>query len=116
MTANIGEIWMVDFGAPRPGEPAFIRPALLLAPSDPDDWASNTFVMIPFTTTDRNYVAAIEVRPSERNGLTATSYAQVDMLRTLPELAGVRYVGEIDPEDWAMIRFVTAQYMGYVLT
>lgn len=111
--ADIGEIWMTDFGPARPGEPAFLRPALLLAPTDPDDWASNSFMTVPFTSTERDYVAAVEVRPTESNGLTTRSFALVDQMRTLPERACLRLVGRIDPQDWAMIRFIVAQYLGY---
>ena len=109
-----GDIWFIDFGAPEPGQPAFRRPALLLAPSDPGEWLSTSFLMVPFTTTDRDYAAAVEVRPSDANGLPRRSFAQVDMMRTLPDRACRTFVGRLDPQDWAIIRFVVSQYMGYV--
>ena len=104
---------MTDFGAPEPNQPAFIRPAILIAPTDPSDWFSNSFLLMPFTTTERDYIASVRIRPSSSNGLAVTSYAQIDMMRTLPVSHCLRHLGVIDPEDWNIVRYLTAQYMGF---
>ena len=109
-----GEIWFIDFGPTRPREPAFSRPAIILAPAEHVAWGSDQMLAVPLTSTVREYQASIKIEATPTNGLTTTSYAQVDLMRCLPLRAFSRRVGHLDFESWLILRHLTAQYMGYL--
>jgi len=111
---SVGEIWTTDFGAPSPLQAAYSRPALVYAPARPREWGVRTVLLIPFTTHLRDYVASLRVPPSTTNGLTRTSNLQIDMIRSVPLTACSSRLGVIDPDDWARVRHLAAQYMGYL--
>ena len=109
-----GEVWFIDFGSARPGEPAYSRPAIILAPADSTAWGSDQMLSIPLTNTVREYQASLRIEATPANGLTTTSYAQIDLMRCLPLRAFARRIGYLDFEPWLYLRHLTAQYMGYV--
>jgi len=113
---EVGDIWFVDFGPSRPREPAYSRPAVVLAPMDRTDWGTTQVLAVPLTTTVREYEASVRIERSDANGLASLSYAQVDMMRCLPISACARRVGRLDPEAWVAIRYLAAQFMGFQST
>ena len=114
MIPVVGEIWTTDFGTPNALQAAYSRPALVYAPVSPREWGVRTLLLIPFTTQLRDYVAAIRVPPSPVNGLRHTSNLQIDMMRSIPWTACSSRLGVIDPDDWARVRHLAAQFMGYL--
>ena len=111
---DVGEIWFIDFGPSRPREPAFSRPAIILAPADRTAWGSDQMLTIPLTSTVRDYQASLRIEATPTNGLTTTSYAQIDLMRCLPLKAFSRRLGYLDFEPWLHLRHLTSQYMGYM--
>jgi mRNA interferase MazF len=91
------DIWLVDFGEPFPGDPAFHRPALVVGPAG--EWGTDipfAFV-VPFTTTRRELRHLhVEVEPDAGNGLDTVSYAQCEQLRSVNPARLVVRLAQVD--------------------
>ena len=96
--APIDELWLVDFGQPRPGEPASRRPALVLGP--PDTFGSRfPFVIVaPLTTTDCSLSLHVEVPATGQTGLRHTSYVQCELLRSVNARRLMHKLGAVDAD------------------
>lgn len=81
--ARIGEIWLVDFGKPFPSEPAFHRPALVAGPAALFNERLPIAFVIPMTTTPRGLDLHVEIDATAQTGLSNTSYAQCELLRSV---------------------------------
>ena len=94
--ASVDELWLVDFGEPFPGEPAYHRPALVLGP--PDTFGADfPFVIVcPLTTTRRGLSLHVEVGATDTTGLDNTSYVQSELLRSINRRRLVHRLGTID--------------------
>ena len=94
--ASVDELWLVDFGEPHPGEPALLRPALVLGP--PDNFGSGfpLVIVAPLTTTDRSLSLHIEVQATAQTGLRQTSFVQCELIRSINRTRLVERLGTID--------------------
>ena len=94
--ASVDELWLVDFGEPHPGEPALLRPALVLGP--PDNFGSGfpLVIVAPLTTTDRSLSLHIEVQATTQTGLRQTSFVQCELIRSINRTRLVERLGTID--------------------
>ncbi len=92
------ELWLVDFGDPYPGDPAYHRPALILGP--PSDFGPGFpfTIVVPLTSTNRELSIHVEVEPSETNGLTDTSYAQCELIRSVNRRRLIHRLGVVDQQ------------------
>lgn len=105
--ASTDDLWLIDFGDPFPGEPAFHRPALVLGP--PGTFGADfPFVIVcPLTTTDRGFSLHVEVEPSEGTGLDRYSFVQCELLRSVNRRRLVHRLGSIDDATsdrvWAVV-------------
>ena len=81
--ASPDEFWLVDFGDPFPGEPAYHRPALVLGPSRLFGDNLPFIIVAPLTTTHREISFHIEIEPDFANGLDEISYVQCEMIRSI---------------------------------
>ena len=81
--ASVDELWLIDFGEPHPGEPAFSHPALALGP--PNIFGSDfpLVIVAPLATTWRGLSLHVEVEADESNGLDDTCYVQCELLRSI---------------------------------
>lgn len=98
MTGSVGELWIVDFGDPFPGEPAHHRPAMIVGP--PGIFADSFpfRIVVPLTATHRGLSLHVEIEAGERNGLDGTSYAQCELVRSINQARLVHRLGHIDAE------------------
>jgi mRNA interferase MazF len=94
--ASIDDLWLVDFGDPFPGEPAYHRPALLLGPPATFGPDFPFVIVAPVTTTQRGLSIHVEVEPTMDNGLADTSYVQCELLRSINRKRLVHQLGVVD--------------------
>lgn len=111
-TGSVDEVWLVDFGDPFPGEPAYHRPAVVVGPDRIFGGAIPQVILVPLTTRDRRLPNHIEVEPSERSGLDATSYAQCELVRSVNRRRLVHRLGVVSPAEGGGIRAVLAALLG----
>lgn len=111
--ASVGDLWIVDFGEPYPGEPAKHRPALVLGPPESYSAALPFVVVSPLTTTNRNLPVHIEVDATDETGLTETSFVQCELVRSISRQRLVHPIGQIDPVTSAAVRTVIRSLLGH---
>jgi mRNA interferase MazF len=110
--ASVGDVWIVDFGDPFPGEPAHHRPALVLGPAEVFP-AGLPFVLVaPFTTVKRGISLHLEVEPDGRNGLDDVSYLQCEMIRSVSRRRLVHRMGAVGPDVGARAQDVVRVLLG----
>ena len=80
---------------PVGNEQGKIRPALIVSS---DDWNNHASVVtvLPFTRTQHDYPTRVEIEPSPRSGLDATSYARCEDIRSVSDRRLVRALGRVD--------------------
>ena len=94
--ASVDDLWLVDFGEPHPGEPAFQRPALVLGPPDTFGTGFPVVFVIPLTTKDRSLSLHVEVQATTETGLRQRSFAQCELLRSINKRRLIDRLGSID--------------------
>ncbi len=77
-----GEVWQVDFGAPRGHEQGGVRPALVLSVNLFNNSPADLVVVLPITTKRKRVLWHVEVQPPE-GGLRATSYIKCEDVRSI---------------------------------
>lgn len=80
---NRGDVIDVDLGTPLGSEAGFIRPAVVLTADALLRVRPSTIVVVPLTSTPRIYPSHVTIAPDDRNGLAATSCAQVELVRSV---------------------------------
>lgn len=90
-----GAVWLVDFGEPIGHEPEGRRPAVLVSSTAYNTGPAGLVVAVPFTRTRRGIPLHVEVEPGV-SGLSATSYATCDDIRSLSTRRLVRRLGDVD--------------------
>ncbi len=96
--ASVGDLWLVDFGEPYPGEPAAHRPALVLGPPDTFGDGFPFVIVAPLTTTSRGLSLHIEVEATADTGLDTTSYVQCELVRSINRNRLVHRLGGVGPD------------------
>ena len=96
--ASVDDLWLVDFGDSHPGEPAGLRPALVLGP--PETFGSDFpfVIVVPLTTTRRGLSLHVEIKPEGETGLDATSHVQCELIRSINRRRLVHRLGQIDAD------------------
>ncbi len=94
--ASIDDLWLVDFGDPYPGEPATVRPALVIGPPDTFGPDFPFVIVAPLTTTRRGLSLHVEIESDAETGLDETSYAQCELIRSINRRRLVHRLGQID--------------------
>lgn len=94
-----GDIWIVDFGGPRPGEPDKRRPAFIVAAR-----RSSHVFLVPLTTTWRELDAHVEIEATPSTGLHEPSYAQCELCRSVPSRWLAHKLGKVGPDVDRIIR------------
>ena len=111
--ASVDDLWLVDFGRPYPGEPADIRPALVVGPPEAFGPAFPFVVVVPLTATRRGLSLHIEVEATEATGLDEISYAQCELLRSISRHRLVHRLGAVDLEASRRVAAVVRTLLGY---
>jgi len=94
--ASVDDLWLVDFGEPYPGEPAYHRPALVLGPPDMFGPDFPFVIVTPLTTTRRGLSVHVEVEATQDTGLDDTSYVQCELIRSINRRRLVHRLGAIE--------------------
>lgn len=111
--ASVDEIWIVNFGAPFPGEPAKHRPALVIGPGEVFGPGIPFVIVTPLTTVHRGLSLHIEVEADARTGLDDTSYIQCELIRSINRDRLVHRLGSVDPETSSKVATVIRSLLNY---
>lgn len=111
--ASVDDLWLVDFGARYPAEPAFHRPTLVIGPPDTFGSGFPFVVVAPLTTTHRELSLHIEVEATDGTGLNEISYIQCELLRSINRNRLVRRLGIIDSDTSRRVATVIRTLLGY---
>jgi len=109
--ASIDEIWIVDFGEPTPGEPAFERPALVVGPPEPFGPSFPFVAVVPLTTVPRGLSLHVEIEADEQTGVAEPSSAQCELIRSVSRRRLVRRLGRIGPETAHRVATVLRRFV-----
>lgn len=96
---DAGDIWIVDFGEPHPGEPARRRPAFVVSAPSP-----RHVFLVPLTTARRRLDAHVEIEPTPETGLDELSYAQCELCRSVSSDRLAHKLGKAGPDTDRLIR------------
>ncbi len=111
--ASVDELWLVDFGDPYPGEPAWCRPALVVGPPHTFGSGFPFAIIVPLTTTDRGLSLHVEIDPNTATGLKHTSFAQCELIRSVNRGRLVRRLGVVGPAASQQVQRVTRILLGH---
>ena len=104
--ARRGDVWMLDLGEPLGQEQGWQRPALIVSS---DEWNrhANVVTVLPITRSKHGLPTRVEIESDARTGLTETSYARCEDIRSVSDRRLVRRLGAVD--------IVTMSALGRVL-
>lgn len=111
--AATGDLWIVDFGDPYPSEPGLFRPALIVGPIPKLGPRFPNVFVVPLTTTFRGLDFHIEFETSKANGLSATSYAQCELLRSVSKIRLVNQIGVAELEPSLAVDRMVRYFLGW---
>ena len=96
---DVGDLWLVNFGPPVPGEAAGVHPALIVAPQSPLIRNSAIPVsVVPLTSKQRPRMSTrVAIDPTDVSGLTDESYAQCEYVQPVSRSRLIQRIGEVDP-------------------
>lgn len=88
-----GEIWLVELPSTNGHEQAGKRPVIVLAETE-----TNISIIIPFTSNLQalRFPHTIEIKPSNKNGLTAISIALIFQIRAIDKKRLKNKIGELE--------------------
>ena len=98
-----GDVFTVDFGSPLGSEAGFLRPAVVITDDDILESISETFQVVPFTSTVRNWPTDISSEWGE---------AQVHLITTVSSLAAGEHLGTVGPVKLSALREVLSDLLG----
>jgi mRNA interferase MazF len=96
--ASVDDLWLTDFGDPHPGEPAALRPALILGPPESFGPSLPFVIVAPLTTARRGLSLHVEVETSSDTGLDTTSYVQCELIRSVNRGRLIHRLGAVSPD------------------
>lgn len=98
MTAERGELWLVDFGNPIGSEQGGTRPAVIISSDRLNRSRAGLVIVIPCTTARRNIPSHVELDPA-KSGLDHVSYAKCEDIKSISEQRLVAKLGRADEES-----------------
>ena len=111
--ASVDDLWLVDFGWPYPGEPAALRPGLVIGPPEAFGPAFPFVMVVPLTTAKRGLSLHVEVEASAATGLDEVSYVQCELIRSISRKRLVHRLGAVDPATSHRVAAVVRTLLGY---
>ena len=111
--ASVDDLWLVDFGEPYPGEPAFHRPAVVLGPSDNFGAGFPFTILAPLTTTHRGLSLHVEVASTAETGLDEVSYVQGELIRSVNASRLIHRLGAVDAATSGHIARIVRTLLSY---
>ncbi len=90
-----GEVWLVELPSVDGHEQAGTRPAIVLAEAE-----ANIALIAPFTSNLQalRFPNTIEVKPSDRNGLSVVSVALIFQVRAIDKKRLKTKIGELEAQ------------------
>lgn len=110
-TPRRGEIWLADFGEPVGHEQGLRRPAVVVSHDRLNRSRAGLIVVIPCTTTRRGLPSHVEIEPGS-SGLTETSYAKGEDIRSVSTQRLIRRLGVIPTDGLARAENVIRLLLG----
>ncbi len=96
MSAQRGEVWLIDFGEPVGTEQAGVRPAVILSADRLNQSRAGLVIAVPCTTRRRGLASHIEI-DSAASGLTEITYAKCEDIKSISEERLMRKIGDAGP-------------------
>jgi len=103
-----GDVVRVDLGVPMGSEAGFVRPAVVVSAAGLLRRNLATIFVVPCTATPRNITSHVELAPDDVNGLSTTSWAQVEQLRSMARVRCVERLGNVGVAALGQIREIAA--------
>jgi mRNA interferase MazF len=91
-----GELWLIDLGTPLGHEQGFTRPAVVVSHDGLNGSATDLVIVIPVTRTRRTLPGHVEIEAVAGTGLSDTSYAQAEQVRSVTTNRLVRRLSAVD--------------------
>jgi len=107
------ELWLVDFGDPYPGEPAFKRPALVVGPPREFGLRFPLVLVAPLTTKRHAQSLHVEIEATDESGIEQTSYVQTEAVRSIAKSRLVHHLGRVDALEMGAVRRVLARMFDF---
>lgn len=111
--ASVGDLWLVEFGEGHPGEPAALRPALILGPPDTFGTGFPFVIVSPLTTAHRGLSLHVEVEATAASGLDALSYIQCELIRSINKNRLIHRLGAVGPAVGRHVATIIKTLLGY---
>ena len=105
------EIWWADLGQGLPGEPSGYRPVVILSPELRETRVMPCVTVIPMTRSRRTYRYRMPIEPGPSHRLSATTYAQVELVRTISKDRLIFHGGHVTADDWRTLRDLLREYL-----
>lgn len=112
MTANRGDIWLVDFGVPIGSEQAGRRPAVIISADRLNQSRAGVVIVIPCTTRHRGLPSHIELDP-QTSELSEISYAKCEDIKSISEQRLIAKLGIVNEEALFDISKALAFLLGF---
>ena len=109
--ATPAEIWWADLGQGMSGEPSGYRPVVILSPELRETRVMPCVTVIPMTRSRRTYRYRLPIEPGPSHQLTETTYAQVELVRTISKNRLLFQGGHVTGDDWRSIRELLREYL-----
>lgn len=103
-----GDIVELDLGAPTGSEAGLRRPAVVLTAERILLGGPNVIQVVPLTRTIRDSGSEVAVEPDDQNGLTVTSAAQCQHIRSVATTRVGTRLGNVGPAVLGQLRSVVA--------
>lgn len=101
---NSGDVVDLDFGSPEGRETGFRHPAVVVTAQRILDNSPSVIHVVPLTSTIRRFDSEIALAPDEVNGLSVTSAAQCQHVRSVSPRRVLLIRGNVGVEALAQIR------------
>src|SRR5215813_7593605 len=92
-----GDVWLADLGEPVGHEQGYTRPTIIVSADQLNAGRLGLVVAVPLTRRKRNNASHIEVEPGV-SGLSETSYAKVEDVRSISTERLIRRRGSVGPD------------------
>ncbi|HLS15707.1 MAG TPA: type II toxin-antitoxin system PemK/MazF family toxin [Beutenbergiaceae bacterium] len=99
-----GDVVELDLGAPAGSKAGMTRPAVVVTAARVLRGGPHVVQVIPLTRTIRDSGAEVVIEPDEHNGLSDTSAAQCQHIRTVSTARVSDHLGTIGPSALGQVR------------
>jgi mRNA interferase MazF len=94
VTAQRGEVWLVDFGEPVGREQSGRRPAVVVSADPLNESRAGVVIVVATTTTPRGLPSHVEIDPIS-SGLDEVSYAKCEDVKSISEQRLIARLGRV---------------------